>query len=71
MHTSLNVDPAHIYLTGAGVFVSSGLLRHRRFTGGIDALQVGGCLDAPDFIPAGGAACEFTVPVFTRDEVPA
>ena len=35
------------------------------------AARLGGCLDAPDFVPAGATGCELSSPVWGRDEAAA
>jgi hypothetical protein len=57
-------------LTGPSpLFNGSDLLKSRRFINGIDSASLGGCLDAPDFIPVGAAQCEFYISTFTRDDI--
>jgi hypothetical protein len=61
----------HFNLTGPSpVFMGSELLKSHRFINGIDSVSLGGCLDAPDFIPVGAAQCELSISIFTRDETP-
>lgn len=37
----------------------------------VKAAELGGCLDAPEFVPTGATACEETVAVWSRDEIAA